>query len=120
MWGCYCVMDEIKVCVFVPRHSPEDAKESFDELSSVMDNLISYKTSAKLGDVMQKDVNHIRLSELCVMSSIIEDVYKLNCIDYASTFIFIEYIAMNNIEPPRFINEDEITNDKYKDYKEWG
>jgi hypothetical protein len=120
MWGSYCIFKENKVKVFIPRTDKEEASENLKEIVSSFENVFNEDVSFDLSNLMDKDINHISLLDLSVITTLLNNVYTMSSVFYIKVFLLVFLLSEQFDETPIFISEDDGNSGFYKDFTYYG
>jgi len=116
MWGCYCIFKENKTKVFVPRSDATEAELNYNEVKEGFKNVFNEDVSFDLNNLMDMEINHLRLFELGIITTILNNIHNIVGNVYFKHFIFICILSDFLNEDPCFISEEEGNSDTYKGF----
>ena len=113
MWGCYGIVEECEIAVYLPRHSVGDAEDKVSEMMGSFD-AINEDLLSKSNDLIDRKISDLSVGDMGIIDTVLRNTSIIMEESYMYNFLVLLSLSVVSDCGIKYVNENHPIESNYK------
>lgn len=113
MWGCYGVIEDSKIAIYLPRHNVDDAECRVDDMKRSIET-IDDDMLFESDNVLDTKISDLDINDMGIISNMINHIDTIMSTSYLYNFLALISLSVLDDHEITYISEDDLDQTLYK------